>query len=275
MASINGISGSGNVLNNNKSDRTGNKKNGKVNVFEEAQKVKSGIKTTKTELPADSIPHLETDKNGNKVNNYYNENGNLIKSVPVKDTDTEVKVKNNDDVIVGEKTLKVEQQKVDVDEYLKSDKNYQMHKEIYNTLKADFIRLGRQYDVAPGDIEDAKKKITNPEDLQRYISSMNTIYNERNSLSAYRKEMEEWRDGPLNRHELVRINGEASGTGGDYAEIFRNNRIYVQNNDKIYTNVERMTLANGQHVWKSDQGVFYPGANGKIGLDEVPAELLP
>ena len=86
--------------------------------------------------------------------------------------------------------------------------------------------------------------------------------------------MENWQDGPLDRRNLVRRNGEATGTGGNYNEIFRDNQIIVYNNSKQYTNVERMTLSNGQHVWKSDQGVFYPGANGKIGLDEVPAELL-
>lgn len=273
MTTVNGISG-GNVFNNNRSERTGANGTKKFNVFAEAQKANVNTKTTQTGLPADSIPHLETDKNGNKVNNYYDENGKLIKSVPVKNTETELKVINQNNEIVGESTVKVQQQTVDIDEYLKRDENYQMHKEIYNTLKSEFVQIGRKYDVTPGDIDDAKKKITNPEDLQNYISAMNTIYNERNSLAAYRNEMENWQDGPLDRRNLVRRNGEATGTGGNYNEIFRDNQIIVYNNSKQYTNVERMTLSNGQHVWKSDQGVFYPGVNGKIGLDEVPAELL-
>ena len=273
MTTVNGISG-GNVFNNNRSERTGASGTKKFNVFEEAQKAKADTITKQTGLPADSIPHLETDKNGNKVNNYYDENGKLIRSVPVKNTETELNGINQNNEIVGESTVKVQQQTVDVDEYLKRDENYQMHKEIYNTLKSEFVQIGRKYDVAPGDIDDAKKKITNPEDLQNYISAMNTIYNERNSLAAYRNEMENWQDGPLDRRNLVRRNGEATGTGGNYNEIFRDNQIIVYNNSKQYTNVERMTLSNGQHVWKSDQGVFYPGANGKIGLDEVPAELL-
>lgn len=273
MTTVNGISG-GNVFNNSRSERTGASGTKKINVFEEAQKVKADTITKQTGLPADSIPHLETDKNGNKVNNYYDENGKLIRSVPVKNTETELNGINQNNEIVGESTVKVQQQTVDVDEYLKRDENYQMHKEIYNTLKSEFVQIGRKYDVAPGDIDDAKKKITNPEDLQNYISAMNTIYNERNSLAAYRNEMENWQDGPLDRRNLVRRNGEATGTGGNYNEIFRDNQIIVYNNSKQYTNVERMTLSNGQHVWKSDQGVFYPGANGKIGLDEVPAELL-
>lgn len=273
MTTVNGISG-GNVFNNSRSERTGASGTKKINVFEEAQKVKADTITKQTGLPADSIPHFETDKNGNKVNNYYDENGKLIRSVPVKNTEAELNGINQNNEIVGESTVKVQQQTVDVDEYLKRDENYQMHKEIYNTLKSEFVQIGRKYDVAPGDIDDAKKKITNPEDLQNYISAMNTIYNERNSLAAYRNEMENWQDGPLDRRNLVRRNGEATGTGGNYNEIFRDNQIIVYNNSKQYTNVERMTLSNGQHVWKSDQGVFYPGANGKIGLDEVPAELL-
>ena len=319
----------------------------------QTQTLEPEIETFETGLPTESIPHLETDKGGNRVNNYYDASGNLLRSEPVKgsapavesqkpaadtaapvvegakpaaDTaapvvegakpaaDTaapvvegtkpaaEVTAPTVEDakpaadtaapVVEGAKPAaevskpadkvetsgdeqKPQQHTSDVDEYLKNDDNYQMHLEVYNTHKADFVRIGHQYNVKPGDFEDAKKKITNPDDLQAYINSVNKLYNERNSLTEYRKEMENWKDGPLNRRMLIRRSGEATGTGSNYTEVFRRNEFYVKHNNRVYTNVERITLKNGQHAWKSDQGVFYPWSNGKIGIDEVPAELVP
>ena len=233
------------------------------------------LESVETGLPTESVPHLETDKDGNRVNNYYDSNGKLIRSEPVRETTPVAKVSaSTDEVAANENQNKPQQHTTDIEEYLKNDDNYQLHSEIYNTHRADFVRIGRQYNVKPGDFEDAKKKITNQEDLQAYINSVNTLYNERNSLAEYRKEMENWKDGPLNRRMLIRRSGEATGTGSDYTEVFRRNEFYVKHNNRVYTNVERITLKNGQHAWKSDQGVFYPWSNGKIGLDEVPAELL-
>ncbi len=263
----------------------------------QTQTLEPEIETFETGLPTESIPHLETDKGGNRVNNYYDASGNLLRSEPVKDSaptvesqkpaaDTAAPVvegtkpaaevsKPADKVETSGDEQKPQQHTSDVDEYLKNDDNYQMHLEVYNTHKADFVRIGHQYNVKPGDFEDAKKKITNPDDLQAYINSVNTLYNERNSLTEYRKEMENWKDGPLNRRMLIRRSGEATGTGSNYTEVFRRNEFYVKHNNRVYTNVERITLKNGQHAWKSDQGVFYPWSNGKIGIDEVPAELVP
>ena len=233
------------------------------------------LESVETGLPTESVPHLETDKDGNRVNNYYDSNGKLIRSEPVRETTPVAKVSaSTDEVAANENQNKPQQHTTDIEEYLKNDDNYQLHSEIYNTHRADFVRIGRQYNVKPGDFEDAKKKITNQEDLQAYINSVNTLYNERNSLAEYRKEMENWKDGPLNRRMLIRRSGEATGTGSDYTEVFRRNEFYVKHNNRVYTNVERITLKNGQHAWKSDQGVFYPWSNGKIGLDDVPAELL-
>ena len=245
------------------------------NTSEKKQELKPEIQIVETGLPTESVPHLETDKDGNRVNNYYDSNGKLIRSEPVRETTPVAKVSaSTDEVAANENQNKPQQHTTDIEEYLKNDDNYQLHSEIYNTHRADFVRIGRQYNVKPGDFEDAKKKITNQEDLQAYINSVNTLYNERNSLAEYRKEMENWKDGPLNRRMLIRRSGEATGTGSDYTEVFRRNEFYVKHNNRVYTNVERITLKNGQHAWKSDQGVFYPWSNGKIGLDEVPAELL-
>lgn len=45
-------------------------------------------------------------------------------------------------------------------------------------------------------------------------------------------------------------------------------------NASTFTNVERITLPNGQRAYKSDQGVFYPGPNGRPFPRKVPEELI-
>lgn len=47
-------------------------------------RVEQGIQAKSTGLPIEEIPHLEVDENGNKVNNYYDSKGNLVKSEPYK-----------------------------------------------------------------------------------------------------------------------------------------------------------------------------------------------
>ena len=42
-----------------------------------------------------------------------------------------------------------------------------------------------------------------------------------------------------------------------------------------YTNVETITLKNGERAYKTDQGTFYPFRDGTPGEEKVPEELLP
>lgn len=53
--------------------------------------------------------------------------------------------------------------------------------------------------------------------------------------------------------------------------IFKSHNLKSMN----WTNITRITLKNGVHAYKSDQGVFYPDLDGTIGYDKVPMELIP
>ena len=48
----------------------------------------------------------------------------------------------------------------------------------------------------------------------------------------------------------------------------------VERNGMRWTNLERITLSNGQRAWKTDQGVFYPGPDGMPGYNKVSEEYL-
>ncbi|MBQ2611376.1 hypothetical protein IJF81_03185, partial [bacterium] len=69
------------------------------------------------------------------------------------------------------------------------------------------------------------------------------------SLPKYKETMSDWKDG--------------------YCYYFTSKGTHT------WTNVERITLKNGVHAYKSDQGVFYPHADGDISLYEVEEELIP
>lgn len=79
----------------------------------------------------------------------------------------------------------------------------------------------------------------------------------KSDLDSYKDVMDKWKDGfkfpaySMNRN----INGR--------------NVINVN-----YTNLECITLKNGQRAYKTDQGTFYPSHDGNPGNKPVPKELL-
>ena len=109
-----------------------------------------------------------------------------------------------------------------------------------------------KYNVTRGDLSsELNIPSEDPEVMRKYsMLSLNyKIYAP--MLNEYRTEMENWQDGPLGENNSFNRNGQ------------------------VYTNLERITLKNGQHAWKSNEGVFYPYWDGQIGKDEVPKELIP
>ncbi len=74
----------------------------------------------------------------------------------------------------------------------------------------------------------------------------------RKNLDSYKKVMASWKDGPL-----------SSGA-------------FVQRGTYLFTNIERITLTNGQHAYKSNLGFFYPHSDGLIGLRKIDdTSLIP
>ena len=68
-------------------------------------------------------------------------------------------------------------------------------------------------------------------------------------VKDYKTVMATWKDGPMS------------------------SQLY-QTGIGTYTNVERITLKDGQRAYKTDQGVFYPKADGNPGTVRVKDELL-
>ena len=89
----------------------------------------------------------------------------------------------------------------------------------------------------------------NEEDDARYFEAKFIYESYTIDLPNYEQEMANWVDGPA-EWSLVERNGMS------------------------WTNLERITLSNGQRAWKTDQGVFYPGPDGMPGYNKVSEEYL-
>jgi len=138
-------------------------------------------------------------------------------------------------------------------EYLANDKKYQEYKGIVDEIDAAMKVYEDQYDVTRGD-QSSQLNIAlyGDEDAMTDYIKLSVLYSTyAPMLDEYRAEMAEWKDGPI---------GE---------------RSYFNRNGREYNNLERITLKDGQRAWRSDQGVFYPYIDGKIGNKTVPAELVP
>ena len=69
-------------------------------------------------------------------------------------------------------------------------------------------------------------------------------------IEKYIKTMENWQDGPSNPN------------------------AYKEKSGVMHTKLERVTLKNGQHVWKSNLGLFKPDIDGSISNEKVPQEWI-
>ncbi len=65
------------------------------------------------------------------------------------------------------------------------------------------------------------------------------------NLEEYKTVMQDWTDGPCGENSFYRINSME------------------------FTNLERVTLADGRRAWKTDQGTFLPASNGMPGGTKV------
>lgn len=154
-----------------------------------------------------------------------------------------------------------------VDDYLKNDTQYQKYEDFLQKCDIEMEELEKKYDLSRKEklvesVDDIRKHSSNlfedksfnifnmPEnDRERYNRLEMDYFYLKESLPKYKKVMSNWEDG-------------------HYCASF--SRVAY-----TWTNIERITLKNGVHAYKSDQGVFYPHADGDIGLDTVPKDLIP
>ncbi len=116
-------------------------KNGKNDIQDFTMVVPAQIEySVTTGLPIEKIPHYEMDENGNPVNNYYDANGKLIKSVPEKAPDSSqlqtIQPKVSEDTAT-EKSSAQERIKADEDKIHMSDFISGISDETVSYLKND------------------------------------------------------------------------------------------------------------------------------------------
>ena len=154
-----------------------------------------------------------------------------------------------------------------LNDYLNNDSNYQSFLQKFNRIDTRMKEIESKYNMQRDDFTENrlfdKSQSLKFKNFSAELSQMN-IYGKpeqneysdlclsyrslKSGIESYKTKMQNWQDGHV-------------------SDVSR--RGY-----NTFTNVERITLNNGQHVYKSDQGVFYPDVDGGIGLNPVPKELL-
>lgn len=157
------------------------------------------------------------------------------------------KNKANTNATVKEKTMTEKQ----LAEYLNHDSSYQKYKNSLAQMDNIMKELETKYNFNRGNFRDeTNMHFANETDGNKYSQAKWNYNLYSRALPQYEKEMAEWKDGSCGKDS------------------------YYRHNSTTYTNLERITLANGQRAWKTDQGTFYPGPNGMPGLEKVPQEEL-
>lgn len=132
---------------------------------------------------------------------------------------------------------------------LASDKTFVKYAKQFIALDNQMSTIEKNFKVKRGDLS-SQLNINDSKTLDKYIKMELILNTYAPMLQDYVKEMENWQDGKW---------GEKS---------------FVQRNTSRFTNLERITLKDGQKAWKSDQGVFYPYYDGGIGGNKVEDETL-
>lgn len=184
--------------------------------------------------------NVKIDKSDNKID------------INTKPQDKEIKPNEN------KKTTTIS--KYNVDDYLKNDTQYKKYEDLLQKCDIEMETLEKKYDLSRKKklVESnlfEEKEFNMPEkDWNRYKTLEMMYFDLKESLPKYKKEMSNWVDGTIVS-----------------PSIFKSHN----NKSMSWTNIERITLINGVHAYKSDQGVFYPDLDGTISFYEVPEGLIP
>ncbi|MBP3820179.1 hypothetical protein J6G99_00875 [bacterium] len=139
-------------------------------------------------------------------------------------------------------------------EYLDNDSSYQAYSKKFDDMDKRMAELENKAGIDRNKRADLNIFNLSSEEQKEYSSLSLQYRSLKNDLEDYRNNMRNWQNDKKFVNVIASINN------------------YTQE----WTNVETITLKNGQHAYKSDQGVFYPGPNGRLTLGSrpVPKELL-
>lgn len=147
----------------------------------------------------------------------------------------------------AERTMSDEQ----LAEYLKNDANYQKYKNTLSKMDNTMRELETKYNFKRGNFRgETDMNFADTDAGNKYSQAKwnHNLYTK--NLPKYENEMATWKDGPCGKESFYKLNSTT------------------------WTNLERITLTNGQKAWKTDQGTFYPGPNGMPGHEKVQEENL-
>lgn len=157
-----------------------------------------------------------------------------------------------------QKTSMTEEQ---LNEFLAQDVTYQRYNKELEDIDAKMTAIEKKYGMprVRDSSKDKPKFATSEWDAQlniigkpEYSTYTDLGFNYESftrNLPKYKKEMRTWVDGSLGKES--------------YFERSSGSKLYQ------YTNLERITLADGRRAWKTDQGVFLPASDGKPGVEKI------
>lgn len=138
-----------------------------------------------------------------------------------------------------------------------NDAIYQKMSNELATLEADITKFEQENGITQDDpLSESKAMFA---DGYRDYGTNKYLYScLKQDYDSYKQVMDNWQDGVKSPsfRQSRNING----------------RTLINVN---YTNIECITLKNGQRAYKTDQGVFYPYTNGYPGNVKVSEELIP
>lgn len=140
-----------------------------------------------------------------------------------------------------------------LEEFLASDTTYQGYSakleqidsrmtEIETLYKMPRVREQSEFEV--DDVSATLNIVGKPESNEYTKLGLGYKLLKRN-LEEYKTVMQDWVDGPVGENSYYRINS------------------------MVFTNLERITLADGRRAWKTDQGTFLPASNGMPGGKKI------
>ena len=131
-----------------------------------------------------------------------------------------------------------------------NDKTYKKYQKELSELDVKMKVIEEKYNVTRGVLRTELNIPMDSQDSDDYSKLRMQYKRYQPMLTKYVKEMENWKDGSLGKESFYK-----RGT-------------------VMFTNLERITLKDGQRAWRCNEGVFYPFVDGTIGGPRVQDESL-
>lgn len=190
----------------------------------------------------------------------FKKDGKTLDQAQLRDVAKSTNVLKKDDII--QNNINTENTPNEVKQENSTPYNYDndnMNKQMSETLQKlenEISQFEKQNNITKGDkFSEANAMLA--DGYINYSFSKHEYDAVKSDLESYKNVMDKWNDGF--KFPAYSMNHNINGS----------NLLNVN-----YTNLECITLKNGQRAYKTDQGTFYPSSDGNPGNKPVPEELL-